>query len=387
MPFLAPTNAASGFLESAITAGQTLFTLRSDHGSRFPTMAAGEFWWGVLIDEGQTIYDRFEFFLCTARNGDEVGPVVRGQLGTVAKAFPIDPVGNPNLVRVALSENIANLMAMVDGFGAVQSSTATTLTAFSPRNVVLTPTAGDITQPLPTTDVWLGKRVRFVNAGTNSVAVTASGGAAVLTLPPGHSAELVALQDAPTTAAHWGVPATYFADGQYLFAAGTGGASHRGAGVLLDANGDPLTQLTPVTLAGSGGPTSGVLQTLSIPANTLTRDASALLFRSAGSKTGANGVLSLQPRWGAGGALTTHTISAACIAWVLHTLIIRDGVGSQVWVSWIAPNRDDTGSTTLVGTGTATEDETAALDFDVNCSAKHTDDSVSQLALQPIVFG
>jgi hypothetical protein len=40
-----------------------------------------------------------------------------------------------------------------------------------------------------------------------------------------------------------------------------------------------------------------------------------------------------------------------------------------------------------VGTGTATEDETAALDFDVNCSAKHTDDVVEQAVLQPIVFG
>lgn len=387
MPFRLEKSTQFGFLGSAITAGQTTIPLRPGHINRFDTLAAGEYQWGVIVDENEdeTSYNRFEFFKRTGQSGDNL-VAVRGQHNTTAKAFPITGGNSPTRVRVAVSDNLLNLLAMIDGAGAIIQASAPTLTAFSPRNIILNPST-PITVTLPTTDVWAAKEFRFVNLGTAAITINSSGGGQVATLPAGTNLAVYALQDAPTAASHWGIPATFFPDGSYLFAAGTGGATHRGSGILRDTSGNSLVQSADVTLAGSGGPTSGALNALTVPADTLSRDNSVLHFKGWGTKANANAALSLQPRWGSGGALTTHTFAANVTNWVLQTLILRTGAGAQDWVSWITLNRDDTASTTLVGSGTASEDETANLVFDLFCSSKHTNDVVVGAALIPVFMG
>src|SRR6187431_2331365 len=68
---------------------------------------------------------------------------------------------------------------------------------------VLNP-AGDITVRLPTTNVKAGETVRITNRSTNIVTVQSSGANDIDLFSTG-SITVVALQDTPTSAAHWHV--------------------------------------------------------------------------------------------------------------------------------------------------------------------------------------
>lgn len=239
-----------GVLASSITSGATSITLASGQGARFDSFSAGDVSYAVIIDEHETSYARFEFVKITARAGD-VLTVERGKLGTSGIAFPIG-VGDPSEVKVAVSDNIGNLLAMVDGGGAIIQATAPTLTAFSARNVILNP-AAPITVALPTTDVWAGLKFNFVNLGTDTITINASGGGKVLDLPAGRNVVLSANQDAPTTAAHWSLPATYFQGVAVLEGPTiTPGADQVGLGVA-DENGAGTAWLEVETEGGDTG--------------------------------------------------------------------------------------------------------------------------------------
>lgn len=82
-----------------------------------------------------------------------------------------------------------------------------TLTKKSGQTYYITPTAAR-TLTLPTTGVGKGWKCEIFNAATGDavdllVTVNASGGLAVRTIPPGHSAWFRANQDTPTTPQHW----------------------------------------------------------------------------------------------------------------------------------------------------------------------------------------
>lgn len=87
-------------------------------------------------------------------------------------------------------------------------ATAWTLTADSPEDLYISSPAAPITQALPTTNVKAGKRFRLTVAGateTNYVALQSSGANEIDRIGGTGYILVQALQDAPTTAAHWKV--------------------------------------------------------------------------------------------------------------------------------------------------------------------------------------
>ena len=85
MPQLFANNAAST-LAAAITAADTSLTLAAGTGSKFPSLAAGDFFLLTLTQAGQET--SWEIVEVTARAGD-VLTVVRAQEGGVAAAWGI----------------------------------------------------------------------------------------------------------------------------------------------------------------------------------------------------------------------------------------------------------------------------------------------------------
>ncbi len=90
--------------------------------------------------------------------------------------------------------------------GASGADSAVSLTLSSARIQVVTPTASR-NYTLPTTGVKQGDEFHFVNNAASTTAfvinVLSSGSNQVLTVYPATSNSVVALQDTPTTAAHW----------------------------------------------------------------------------------------------------------------------------------------------------------------------------------------
>jgi len=96
------TNNAYGTLSAGIAAGDTTITLDGGQGARFPTLGAGDYFYGTLVDTGNNI----EVVKVTARSSDSM-TVVRGQDNTVARAYAI---GDRFELRptAALFDDIAN---------------------------------------------------------------------------------------------------------------------------------------------------------------------------------------------------------------------------------------------------------------------------------------
>lgn len=78
------TNNAYGTLSAGIAAGDTTITLDGGQGARFPTLGAGDYFYGTLIDTSNNI----EVVKVTARSTDSM-TVVRGQDNTTARAYAI----------------------------------------------------------------------------------------------------------------------------------------------------------------------------------------------------------------------------------------------------------------------------------------------------------
>lgn len=81
MPFKF-SNAATATLASSITSSSTTLSVAAGLGALFPSMAAGEFFAGVLVDSSNNV----EIVRVTARTGD-VMTVTRAQEGTTARAY------------------------------------------------------------------------------------------------------------------------------------------------------------------------------------------------------------------------------------------------------------------------------------------------------------
>ena len=78
------TNNAFGTLSAGINTTATTVTLDSGQGTRFPSLGAGEYFYGTLIDTSNSI----EIVKVTARSTDSM-TVVRGQDNTTAGAYAI----------------------------------------------------------------------------------------------------------------------------------------------------------------------------------------------------------------------------------------------------------------------------------------------------------
>lgn len=112
------TNNASSTLASSISAAATTITLASSGGALFPTLGAGDYFYGTLVDSSNNI----EIVKVTARSGD-VLTVVRGQEGTSSYAyvggdkFELRPTA-AGFAAAAEGENIVDLGVDQGGTGA-----------------------------------------------------------------------------------------------------------------------------------------------------------------------------------------------------------------------------------------------------------------------------
>lgn len=117
------TNNAFGTLSSAINTSVTTITLDSGQGARFPTLGAGDHFYGTLVDTSNNL----EIVKVTARSTDSL-TVVRGQDGTTATAFAIGDRFELRPVAALFEDIIAG--ASVDGItSASASGTAMSITS------------------------------------------------------------------------------------------------------------------------------------------------------------------------------------------------------------------------------------------------------------------
>ena len=103
---------AQGVLAAGMSSGDLALTLAAGQGARFEALGAGETVNLVIVDENESIFDRFEVVTATARVGD-VLTITRAKEGTTAKQFPITP-GNPVAkVRVFQGTTPENIKGML----------------------------------------------------------------------------------------------------------------------------------------------------------------------------------------------------------------------------------------------------------------------------------
>ena len=96
------TNFGDSQLASGITAGSTSISVTTGHGTRFPTLAAGDWFYAVLVD---TSGNR-EIVKATAKASDTF-TVTRAQEGTSALAFAVGSVFSLRLTVQALADRLA----------------------------------------------------------------------------------------------------------------------------------------------------------------------------------------------------------------------------------------------------------------------------------------
>src|SRR5690606_28992868 len=99
------SNNANGILAAAISNSATSLTLRSGHGSRFPTLSSGD-WFPITVVRASDP-SQFEIMRCTARSGDTL-TVVRAQEGTPAITFSAGDVVELRLTAGTLEENFVS---------------------------------------------------------------------------------------------------------------------------------------------------------------------------------------------------------------------------------------------------------------------------------------
>lgn len=106
-----------------------------------------------------------------------------------------------------------------------------------------------------------------------------------------------------------------------------------------------------------------------IPAGVIDRNGQYIHAVWWGTRSGAAGTFSLQPKFGSPlGTAIASTVSSIT-DWIIELWVIRTGSSSQKFAFQCTFNRDNTGSTTLVDTGTASVDLTGTAYAALNLSA------------------
>ena len=162
------TNNAFGTLSAGINASDTTITLDSGQGARFPTLGAGDYFYGTLVDTSNNI----EIIKVTARSTDSM-TVTRAQDDTTATAFAIGDRFELRPVAALFEDIIAN--ASVDGI--TSSATGTAITIDSSDDVTV---ANDLTVSgivdAPRVDLKNARNVRMILGGETGALNADDGG-------------------------------------------------------------------------------------------------------------------------------------------------------------------------------------------------------------------
>lgn len=159
-----------------------------------------------------------------------------------------------------------------------------------------------------------------------------------------------------------GTPVT-FADSALAYTvdfATAGTATFRKGGILSDS-----VLSTDSALTGTGD----FAQTYSLPAGTLARDGQGVHVVWWGTRSGAAGTFSLAPYFGSAAGTAVASTVTSITDWIIEMWVFRTGAATQDFAWKCSFNRDDTGSTTLVDTGTLTETLSGAVTIKLNLSA------------------
>ncbi len=119
-------NNAWGTLAAGITSGATSITLTAGHGARFPSLAAGDYFYAALINSANTI----EFIKVTARATD-VLTVARGIDGSTPTAYSAGDRIELRLIKSAM-DNTLQLDAANNLTGAINHAKTTVASATTP---------------------------------------------------------------------------------------------------------------------------------------------------------------------------------------------------------------------------------------------------------------
>ena len=143
----------------------------------------------------------------------------------------------------------------LQGFQTITASTS--LTIASPKQGYVSSPAAAVTVTLPTTDVKAGFRYRIDVVGateTNFVVLNSSGGNEVDRIGGEGFIEVIALQDAPTTAAHWRVRSVrekITVTATFNTGAGTGASYPAAINILFNRQDRSVTTYIPNTSSAS----------------------------------------------------------------------------------------------------------------------------------------
>ena len=207
-------NDAKSTLLSAISAVATSLTIQAGDGSLYPSLSGSKFFYITLQNAAGTR----EIVKVEARAGDILSTLTRAQEGTTAIAFSagdkvdlrLTAQGLEDKINQEIVDDLANSPIItepeiINGFKAtpnVLADAAKTLVVADGWNFIITPTATRVLT-LPTTSVKAGNIIHFTNlASAQRITVNASAGATILDFQNGF-ATFIALQDSPTTPAHW----------------------------------------------------------------------------------------------------------------------------------------------------------------------------------------
>ena len=95
-------NNAFTFIPALVNSGQTVITVASGTGSKFPVLSTNDYFYATLSD----VNNNYEIIKVTAR-ADDVFMVDRGQENTGARTFP------PNS-RIELRVTVGNVLASLN---------------------------------------------------------------------------------------------------------------------------------------------------------------------------------------------------------------------------------------------------------------------------------
>jgi hypothetical protein len=171
---------------------------------------------GDLIRRGASADERFAAVTDNRVVRGDGTDVISGQIddpdffttGAAASASAIGIVTTSDQSFAGVKTFETGVLSRSSFGGFASSGTAQTLAADSPEYVLLASPASAINQDLPTTNVKRGRKFVIQVTGataTNTVTVRSSGGNTIQVYRGHGRCVVVALQDTPTTAGHWGL--------------------------------------------------------------------------------------------------------------------------------------------------------------------------------------
>ena len=336
-------NNAVSTLAAAISAVSTSLTVQSGDGLKFPSPSGSEYFRATLFDASGNL----EIIKCTSRTVDILDTIVRGEEGTTPLAFAEGDRISLQFTEEGIQDKVDQELAdspvigtpvvtggtfedpIITAWPDLQQAAMPTLTSASEEYLLLTPTAPGVL-PLPATGIKRGRRFVILNLATdsaNGIRVNASGGTQVTYCPASNYAPIkvvvMALQDTPTTAAHWKVL-----------------VSPKGA--LFE------NHTNQIVGTASDGPS------MTLPADLLYRDGMALEIIVAGSDggTGGNRAIILD----GDGSVASGGVTTA--PWHMRSELIRRGAAEQLAQGLHSSNG---GAVVVNRNDTMTKDLTTAL--------------------------